>query len=72
MFMILRIPTITSSLEDELPDYLAQASGTSQDIDVLKYSPQVVTSSKEGFLLQLSSAAAERVFSVLTIQYNKY
>ena len=73
------IPTITSGLKDELPDYLARASGTSQDIDVLEWwklnastLPNWSEAAKKIFLLQPSSAAAERVFSVLKNSFDEH
>ena len=63
---------IISRLKEELPDYLARAADTSADISPLEWwkrnasdLPHWAEATRKILLLQPSSAAAERVFSLL-------
>ena len=64
--------TIVDSLKTELPAYIAAAAGVSTEIDPISWwknhateLPNWATAFRAVILVQPSSAAAERVFSIL-------
>ena len=74
----LNSPNIVSSLKAELPDYLARAADTRADIPPLEWwkrnavaLPNWSEAAKKILLLQPSSAAAERVFSLLNSSFSE-
>ena len=67
-----------SSLKEELPTYLAKASNVDPSMDILKWwkqhSPELPhwsAAARKMFLIQPSSAAAERVFSILNRSFDE-
>ena len=69
--------TVLSNLKVELPSYLAKASQVNSDFDILEWwklheaeLPHWSSAVKKGLLLQPSSAASERVFSLLNNSFN--
>ena len=71
-FPFLSSPLVLTSLKQELPTYLAKAADTSDEVEPLtwwkKYSvhlPNRSSAARKVALVQPSSAAAERVFSIL-------
>ena len=67
-----------SFLKTELADYLAKAADVSADLDPLElwerkaqYLPPWVAAGRNIVLVQPSSAAAERVFSLLKASFNE-
>ena len=62
----------------ELPTYVALSDGVNQTLDILEWwkdnssdLPHWSSASQKVFLLQPSSAAAERVFSILTRTFSE-
>ena len=69
--------TVLSNLKVELPSYLAKAFQVNSDFDILEWwklheaeLPHWSSAVKKGLLLQPSSAASERVFSLLNNSFN--
>lgn len=65
-------PLIIAGLKEELPTYLAKADDVSSTIDILEWwkrnevaLPHWSAAAKKTLLVQPSSAASERVFSLL-------
>ena len=72
-FSFLRSDSLIASLKSELPTYLGRASNVATDVDPLQWWSQQITelptwvsAFRQVLLIQPSSAAAERVFSLLT------
>ena len=68
---------LISSLKSELPDYLAEAEGTSEQMDILRWWKaheenlcNWAKACKLVLLVQPSSAAAERIFSILSSTFS--
>ncbi len=77
-FPFLNDPTTLSHLKTELPDYLAKATDVSGDMAPLEWwdrqvqeLPHWSAAVRKIILVQPSSAAAERVFSVLKASFNE-
>ena len=77
VFPFLEDSSVLSNLKVELPSYLAKASQVNSDFDVLEWwklhedqLPHWSSAVKKGLLLQPSSAASERVFSLLNNSFN--
>ena len=79
VFPFLSDPTILASLKVELPSYLAKSADISPDFNTVEWwsrfeqdLPQYGQSvAKKVILLQPSSAAAERVFSLLNSSFSE-
>lgn len=74
----LSTPSIVASLKAELPEYIARAADISADFPVLDWwrlnggaLPNWACAAKKILLLQPSSAAAERVFSLLKCSFGE-
>ena len=74
----LSAPSIVNSLKAELPDYVARAADISADFPALDWwkqngsaLPSWAGAAKKILLLQPSSAAAERVFSILKCTFGE-
>ena len=78
VFPFLSDPTILASLKVELPSYLAKSADISPDFNTVEWwslhkqdLPQWSSVAKKVILLQPSSAAAERVFSLLNSSFSE-
>ena len=74
----LRDPAILSQLKAELPEYLVKAADVSADMALLEWwdrqeltLPHWFASVRKIILIQPSSAAAERVFSLMKASFNR-
>lgn len=74
----LRDPSILSQLKAELPEYLVKAADVSADMAPLEWwdrqehsLPHWSASVRKTILIQPSSAAAERVFSLMKASFNR-
>ena len=79
VFPFLNNPTILSQLKAELPEYLVKAEDLSADMTPLEWwkgqehnLPTWFASVKKIVLIQPSSTAAERVFSLLKASFNEH
>ena len=78
VFPFLNNQTILNDLKVELPLYLAKAADTHSSINALEwwkmnmnYLPKWVSALQKVLLIQPSSAASERVFSLLKASFNE-
>ena len=77
-FPFLDSEAIFDGLEEKLPSYLARVSDIDSSIDILQWwgqnessLPCWVTATRKVLLVQPSSAASERVFSLLKASFNR-
>ena len=78
-FPFLNFPSIIAGLKSELSDYLARAAGMSSEVDAIQWwqqesrdLPTWGASFCKVLLIQPSSAAAERVFSLLSNSFGHH
>ena len=75
-FPFLNTPSILSTLKQELPQYIAHSEDLSSDYDPLQWwkskesvLPTWASCARQVLCIQPSSAAAERVFSLLQVSF---